>query len=218
MIEAVLLSRPALWCARRIVVTVRGPDGTPVVTHVDKPFARVGSHPDCEVVLRGDDVPGQCLYLHATEQGIYCLGLKSGNLAAAPPNGWLRPKVHARLGPYRINASFDDEGPPPRHVDLDPRARESAAGGTLRLRIESQGDQRPLVEKSWRRQLTLVGRLSPSTLRLVHPKVSKTHCVLFYDQDMLWAVDLLSSRGTRVDGRRIEAAQVLPGQVLEVGG
>ncbi|HEV3339875.1 MAG TPA: FHA domain-containing protein, partial [Pirellulales bacterium] len=68
-----------------------------------------------------------------------------------------------------------------------------------------------------RRQLTLLGRESPSTRRLNHPSISRVHCAVFWDGQELWLVDFFSSNGTRLAGTRFDSGRLLAGQEFKLG-
>ncbi len=201
-----------LWSQRGLIVTVEDAEGVPRTVRIASPFARVGSDPRAELVLAGAEILPCHLYLHATDEGIYCLGL--GNQA---PTGWLTPKLRIEIGNYRIKAGFDDDGPPPRKLDHDPRAKDSVGGSTPRLRLRLTGDKRHAFETSLRRRLTIVGRQAPSTLCIHHPTISRTHAAIFWDGRSLWIVDLLSANGIRRDGEPLKVGSLAVSQRLAVG-
>lgn len=200
------------WCSRGMIVTVRGPGDVEISVHVPRPFARIGSDRYAEVCLPQGDLLPCNLYLHATATGIYCLGLSE-----SAPNGWLTPHTRAEIGPYRIKAVFDDEGPAPLAEQDDLRKKRLPPGPTPLLKIRDRGGKRAAVELAIERPLTLVGRRTPSSLRMTHRTVSRVHCVLYWAGDSLWAIDLLSANGTLLGQAPIEAAAWSAGQKLTLG-
>ena len=80
-------------------------------------------------------------------------------------------------------------------------------GGTglgRRLRVEGE----PIV----------IGRDSQSTLVLASPDVSRRHCQVELSGGEVYAIDLRSTNGTYIDGKRIEGPTPLPdGSILEIG-
>lgn len=201
-----------LWCSRGMIVTVRGPGDAEVSVRVPQPFARIGSDRYAEVCLPQGDLLPCNLYLHATANGIFCLGLSE-----SAPNGWLTPHTRAEIGPYRIKAVFDDEGPAPSAELDDLRKKRLSPGAAPQLKIRDRSGNREVVELAIDRPLTLVGRRTPSSLRMTHRTVSRVHCVLYWSGDSLWAIDLLSANGTLLDKRPIEAAPWSAGQKLILG-
>ncbi len=65
------------------------------------------------------------------------------------------------------------------------------------------------------KDLTLIGRKEGCDLRLDHKSVSKYHCALA-KTDGLVVRDLGSTNGTKVNGRRVRRAMLLPNDVLVI--
>ena len=201
-----------LWCSRGMIVTVRGPGDAEVSVRVPRPFARIGSDRYAEVCLPQGKLLPCNLYLHATDSGIYCLGLSE-----SAPHGWLTPHTRAEIGPYRIKAVFDDEGPVPEVGAADPRKKSLPATPAPLLKVCERSGRRQAVELAIDRTLTVVGRRAPCMFRMVHGTVSRVHCVLYWSGDALWAIDLLSANGTLLDRDAIDAAVWNAGQTLSLG-
>lgn len=188
---------PSLWCARRIIVSLRAADGEPETIELARPFARVGSHPDCEIVLPSQEVPPLAVYLHATPVGGYGLKLASDDIEIHAAGRGRRRGLAARIGRHTLDVRFTRGQPPD---DGEPIARPAEAAGSPlwpRLEIEVPGENRPVVRRL-SRALTVVGRQPPSGLLLRHPTVARTHSVLHWDGARLWVVNLLSPNGTRL--------------------
>lgn len=202
----------SLWCSRTIIVSVRGPGDEHALIRVPRPFARIGSDRRADVCLALGDLLPCHLYLHATDTGIYCLGL-----AETAPSGWLTPAKRVEIGPYRIKANFDDGGPAP--IAGESRLHKKGLPGGLapQLRITGQTGARASAELLLDRQLAVVGRRSPSHWRIADTTVSRVHCALYWSGDALWAIDLLSGNGTRVGEEPIDARLWNPGQNLVLG-
>jgi pSer/pThr/pTyr-binding forkhead associated (FHA) protein len=60
------------------------------------------------------------------------------------------------------------------------------------------------------RDLSIVGRREDADVRVDHKSVSKQHCVLVKGDGLLHVRDLGSTNGTRVNGRRVRRAALLP--------
>lgn len=205
-------SSEQLWSDRKLAVTVEEIDGARRTIRVAKPYARLGSHDRAEVVVTGADISPCHLYLHATDEGIYCLGL-----AGSATTGWLDTERSIKVGRYRITAAFDEDGPPLRAPDHNPAAKDSIASPLPRLRVRLTGDKKHAFELNLRRQLTVMGRQTPSTLCVHHSTVSRTHAVLFWDGQSLWVVDLLGANGIRRDGESLTAGLLAPSQRIALG-
>ena len=66
------------------------------------------------------------------------------------------------------------------------------------------------------KEITLVGRSEDCDLRLDDKTISKLHCVLVQADGQLLVRDLGSTNGTRVNGRRVRRAAVLPNDRLMI--
>jgi len=118
------------------------------------------------------------------------------------------------VGPVDINWERDD--------DLDTgvfRVRSEAVPGEIppeptrvpRLSIEVGGVVHPIAHDE-----TVVGRGTDSTIRIDDPAVSRRHAVIRF-QPSPHIVDLGSTNGTFVDGRRITDAELFDGITVTFG-
>src|SRR5262245_20681057 len=64
--------------------------------------------------------------------------------------------------------------------------------------------------------LTVVGRHPHCDVRLDSVRVSRRHCCLAIDRDGVVVRDLGSTNGTRINGRRVEAGLLRPGDELSI--
>ncbi len=62
-----------------------------------------------------------------------------------------------------------------------------------------------------------IGRALDNDVRLSAAQASRYHCRLEEDEHGVWVVDLESSNGTQVNGRRVERVLLGPGDVLGIG-
>jgi len=269
--ELVTTDRPAAWSSRHLVVTLRGPKGKQVFT-VEKPFARVGAHPQSEVVL--PDGPAKRLFLHASDTGIFCLSLENTTAGRPAFTGWMSPRRAIAVGAYLLTARFADdssgavrgrrgggeERETPAAIESGPGEGDSGQehselGGTgqadsghgdsglgdsgpldsdqqempgtepvriatpagAQLELTNVKGRRQTVQLRLRRPLTIVGREPPSKLCLADTSISRAHCILYWDDARLWAIDLFSANGMRIDGRPVEFGVVPPGSGLILG-
>jgi pSer/pThr/pTyr-binding forkhead associated (FHA) protein len=203
----------ATWSSRPIVVTVQGPQGKQVYT-IDKPFVRIGAHPRSEVVL--PDGPAKRFFLHATGAGIYCLSLERNVLGRPPFNGWVAPRRAISIGAYQVSARFADDAPQPDRGTPD-QGPDSPATVRPRLELTTVSGRRQTVQLHLRRPLTIVGREPPSKLCLADSSISRVHCILYWDDARLWAIDLFSANGTQIDGRAADFGIMPPGSTLVLG-
>ncbi len=210
---------PEYWCRQKLLVVVEGPQEVngprrASQTRVEKPFARIGSHESSEVVLSDPSVSGRSLYLHVLPQGVYCVDLACDGPTEKPQHGWLEPDQSLVIGPYLISARAIDDMPTDAQ-GKDPLQRGSASPPYPIMKISARKHE--LGYRRLVRRLTIVGRQRPSTIRLTSRSVSAVHCVLYWDASTLWAIDLLSGNGTRLEEDSIEAATLPLGSSLKFG-
>jgi hypothetical protein len=201
------------WCDEQLVVTVEGPPGTREI-HVPKPYARIGWHPDSEIVLQGAHVAKRALYLHATPEGVFALNLDREEAPLDHHGRWVGSQEVLALGDFRLRvrlASGDRETVP----DSDPVRWGSASPPLPVVRIFCG----PLLKdkRRFRARLNVLGRRPQCALQLRGQRVSSFHAALFWDQRRLWCIDLLSGNGTFLNGNSIECAEVALGDRLEIG-
>ena len=204
------------WHDTGLVITVEGPDGRRTV-EVDKPFARLGSHKSSEVLIPDKRISRRRFYFHATEDGVFCVNLSPSKSSVGQSRGWLNPGDAIKMGPYCISARLaGPAGVRPRfEARPDLEARGTAADPRPLLAMSIDGKE--VDEREVRRQLTVLGRRVPSTLRITSYSVSSAHCVLYWNSGVLWIIDLFSVNGTRLQGRRVDVAEFPPGDIFKVG-
>jgi hypothetical protein len=93
-------------------------------------------------------------------------------------------------------------------------AQQAAHLPRIRWRIDGRPKHALLVDG----QPVLFGRAQPSRLCIDDRGVSSVHGVIYPHGEQLWLVDLCSTNGTRVYGRRVQCARLEPGQSFTVGG
>jgi pSer/pThr/pTyr-binding forkhead associated (FHA) protein len=74
-----------------------------------------------------------------------------------------------------------------------------------------------MTRRELTRRLTLVGRQRPSALRIADRDISALHAILYWQSGTIWAIDLLSRTGTRLQDTLIDAAEFSPGSSLMLG-
>ncbi len=202
----------SLWSSRGIIVSVRGPGDSQVSIRLSQPFARIGSDRRAEVSLPEGDLLSCHIYLHATDNGIFCLGL-----ADSAPSGWLTANTRVEIGPYRIKAAFSGDACLPAGDAGKLHKKMPLVGPAPVVQILDPSGQRRAAELPLDRPLTVIGRRAPSHIRLSHRTVSRVHCVLYWHQQRLWAIDLLSGNGTRLSEQSIDAALWPADEELSMG-
>ncbi len=80
--------------------------------------------------------------------------------------------------------------------------------------FRSDGERRSF---SVTRDMTVIGRREDCDLRIPLGEISRKHCRLVRDGDMLKIEDLGSSNGTFLNGQRVQEALLSPGDSIQVG-
>ena len=206
--------RHEFWCSRRLLVTVDGPQGKSVVP-LARPMARIGRQAGSDIVLNSPWVARRSLYLHATDEGVFCFYLQPEEKDTQRLGFWLAPGEPLMVGPYRISAALegDDGGPAPAQVPLDEWG--SAPPPYPVFQVYSGGKLRD--KRRFRARLNLIGRRHECALQIKGQQVSSFHGCLFWQYPRLWYIDLVSSNGSSLNGLRVDCTEVRIGDQLEVG-
>ncbi len=201
------------WCATKLAVDVAGPDST-FTTHVDKPFAMVGTRRDCEIVVPNKQLSRRKFYLHAVDDGIFFLDL-APRWSGGPMHGWIEAGDKLQFGEYEITVNLKGHETalcnPEAH--LTDRGSLDCLGPTLDISTGEKKVCRQIIS----RRLTLIGRKSPSTITVSSRTISRVHCALFFDGEDLWVIDLKTRGGTRFNGCKIDAVKYAWGVPLRIG-
>ncbi len=80
--------------------------------------------------------------------------------------------------------------------------------------FKADGERRSF---SLARDITVLGRREDCDLRIPLGEVSRKHCRLIKEGDVLRLEDLGSSNGTLYNGERIQEAYVQPGDTIQIG-
>lgn len=211
------------WCAPayRLLVEAPGLD-EPFEALLQQPFLTVGRDRDAGLLLPDTRVSRRHAYLHLTDDGVYVIYLNRRAGVAddgfSPRGGWLSEPAGVDVGPYHIVLTRE---PHNRHSDALPAKRcdltSTAPDRSNRLKLHIHAPQAPRAVRSLRRHLTLISRGKPAHLQLVHPSVSRPHCLLVEHGERLWVVDLHSRLGTRVNGQTVQVASVDASDRLRLG-
>jgi pSer/pThr/pTyr-binding forkhead associated (FHA) protein len=202
------------WCSRRLLVTVDGPDGQSVFP-LDRPVARIGRDSGSDIVVNNPWVARRSLYLHATDEGVFCFYFQPEEKESPRLGFWLAPGEPVLVGPYRVSACLegDEPGPAPALVPMDERGSVQPPIPMLHVYA---GDKL-CAKRRLRARLNLIGRRHQCALQLNGQQVSSFHGCFHWQYPRLWYVDLVSSNGTLRGGQKIECGEVRIGDRLEVG-
>ena len=180
--------------------------GSENVHEIDQPFALLGSHCNCDVVV--SDLAAKCLLILATNIGIRGLvlsphGKKAGQLFRIDSD---RP---FKLGGYDVTVDVKPTAPGNQNPIESSEASISAVtwkAGKSR-RFLQLPNQKPI----------LFGRKAPSELNVDDEKLSSVHgCLIRFDRQM-FVIDLLSTNGTTVSGTPVRCAAVEQGKSFKAG-
>jgi len=104
-----------------------------------------------------------------------------------------------------LNAEAGPTGPPPLVADGAPRL-------TLALNIRSHEE----TSVACRRVVTLIGSREGCKIALRHELVSPIHLAVVNDGSQVFAVDLASKRGARLNGLKLEHERLSDGDMLTI--
>jgi Protein of unknown function (DUF3662)/Inner membrane component of T3SS, cytoplasmic domain len=125
--------------------------------------------------------------------------------------------------PERGRARTDDEPPPQVEAGAKmiykPSPVETQAASPVELGVERElayvtvdGERHEL-----RKRRTVIGRSKDCDLQLADPNVSRRHAELRQEGTSFWVVDLDSTNGIEVNGRRAKRAKLDPGDTVTLG-
>ena len=188
---------------------------------VPHPFAVIGRDPKDDARLEHEDVSRHHLYVQVIDGRVFWLDLGSRTGTSQDdlilPSAWLDPGASIGVGPFLVRASVGaGGGPSPTVLSRHPTSDRGPASWPVAAIEFRRGPEGP-SRRELRRVLTLVGRAADCRFRIADNAISRYHCALLRTPGGLWAVDLLSREGIRVDGARVRFAKVEDGATLHIG-
>jgi pSer/pThr/pTyr-binding forkhead associated (FHA) protein len=131
--------------------------------------------------------------------------------------GWVLPGQTLRMGAFDVtlNGPGASAATAPAAVEpLDPDPEREGGLSTLGLEIHGPGrhGHDPLD-----RTITLIGGHAACPLRFLDEAIATFHCAIVNTADGAWILDLLSRRGTLLNGRTIRLAPLRDGDRIEIG-
>ncbi|MBN1911920.1 MAG: hypothetical protein JW818_19520 [Pirellulales bacterium] len=202
------------WCENGLVVVVDTPQGQRVC-QVDKPLARLGDGPDCEVALPAEEETEQGLYLHATETGVYAVGLGQSVRERGPLGRWLIPEETVTLGEYRISAQLTTEPRNGKPTPPDLGARSTIPAPRPCLVVSVDGEELAACRLS--RRLTILGSHGASNVRIRSRSIAPVQLAFYWNAGVLWCIDLTGAGEARWRGRPFDAVRLVVGDSVVVG-
>ncbi len=104
-------------------------------------------------------------------------------------------------------------GPDAEPEPAEPEPPAAAEVAEIPAALTAVGGERYELEK----QVVLIGRSQDSDIRLADPNVSRRHAEVRRDDDAFWLVDLGSTNGTEVNGRRLRQVKLEDGDRITLG-
>jgi Protein of unknown function (DUF3662)/FHA domain len=99
----------------------------------------------------------------------------------------------------------------------EPVATEAVSAAELGMEVEPARLRVGAEEHTLDRRRTIVGRSRDSDIRLSDPNVSRKHAELRNENGAYWVIDLDSTNGLEVNGRRVQRAKLGNGDVIVMG-
>jgi pSer/pThr/pTyr-binding forkhead associated (FHA) protein len=168
-----------------------------------------------------DPTVSQChAYLQVVDGRVYCidLGSRTGVVwdDGSRRRGWVQSHHVLRIGAFDLQLSnpTGDSTPSPgvqyRAAPGDDAARP------VEIEVHSPANG-PGVRHPLHQPITLIGRHPNCDVRLLDESVAYFQCALVTTADGLWCVDILTRRGTALNGRMTRLARLHDGDLIELG-
>ncbi len=150
----------------------------------------------------------------------------------SPPKVLMETDEDLEVGEFGIATRMAQGGPEPA-PDEGP-APEVAPGATMvykpkqpdtqAVSAEELGLEREVATLSWdgrrheiEKRRVVIGRSKDCDIQVADPNVSRRHAEVRQEGAAHWVVDLGSTNGTEVNGRRLKRAKLRPGDTITVG-
>jgi pSer/pThr/pTyr-binding forkhead associated (FHA) protein len=127
-----------------------------------------------------------------------------GDFDAANESGFVLPQP-------MMSCKMNDATPAPLPGDS---SLKGISMEVVLVMFKSDGNRRSF---SLGKDLTVIGRREDCDLRIPLGEISRKHCRLIKDGDILKVEDLGSSNGTYHNGQRVQEAMIQPGDTVQVG-
>jgi pSer/pThr/pTyr-binding forkhead associated (FHA) protein len=203
-------------------IDVKMPGERAIASHeLHQPYAVLGRHARADLRLESKQIGRRHAYLQVIGGRVFCLDLHSRNGThwkdGPQTSGWLRTRDLMRIGPFWwwVVDAGPAEGPLP---DWSP-----AASGSLNWHhlpsasLEFVNGQTKTECWPVDRVITLIGCAQGCKIRLHGREVAPVHCSLVSTPGGVWALDLVTSTGVRVNGWPTRLARLKEGDLLQIG-
>lgn len=184
------------------------------------PFALVGQHPAALIRPR-KAVLRRLFYLQVLAGRLFCVPLTKPEVSPVgncTKPGWLPLPARLEFDQTVLQCEFTplaNLSSPVVEDPLEERFTEFDPLPKLTADILING----VRQSRWRmnRMLALAGRSPGIRVQLTHNSVSRLHCSFVRLPGSVWVVDLLSSKGTLVNGRSVPFARLQAGDTVTIG-
>ena len=150
----------------------------------------------------------------------------------SPPKVLMETDEDLEVGEFGIATRMAQGGPEPAPDEAP--APEVAPGATMvykpkqpdtqAVSAEELGLEREVATLSWdgrrheiEKRRVVIGRSKDCDIQVADPNVSRRHAEVRQEGAAHWVVDLDSTNGTEVNGRRLKRAKLRPGDTITVG-
>jgi pSer/pThr/pTyr-binding forkhead associated (FHA) protein len=206
-------------CRAALAITVERQGSRGAQPHVLRsPFVLLGRDERNHVCLADGEVSRRHAYWQVLDGAVYCvdLGSRTGVRWHGEPRqaDWVSAEDALQIGPFFVSLAegalpVPHDGPEPWRP-LAPDSPGSPPAPAWSLELPSG------VRWQVNRALTLVGKSPRCKLRPNSPGASQFHCSLVRAVEGVWVVDLLSRKGTYVNGERVRWALLEEGDELRI--
>jgi Protein of unknown function (DUF3662)/FHA domain len=150
----------------------------------------------------------------------------------SPPKVLMETDEDLEVGEFGIATRMAQGGPEPAPDEAP--APEVAPGATMvykpkqpdtqAVSAEELGLEREVATLSWdgrrheiEKRRVVIGRSKDCDIQVADPNVSRRHAEVRQEGAAHWVVDLDSTNGTEINGRRLKRAKLRPGDTITVG-
>jgi len=150
----------------------------------------------------------------------------------SPPKVLMETDEDLEVGEFGIATRMAQGGPHP--VPDEAPAPDVAPGATMvykpkqpdteAVSAEELGLEREIATLSWdgkqhqiEKRRVVIGRSKDADIQVEDPNVSRRHAEVRQEGAAHWVVDLDSTNGTEINGRRLKRAKLRPGDTITVG-
>lgn len=205
-------------------VHVEGPRIEDAGRGLSRPYAIIGRSEDSAIVLPDRTVSLRHAFVQQFGGRLFICDLFSANgtriAGQKMQSGWWPAGRTLAVGPYDLKHGIDANGEiPPSPMDFKPRSDcDTFYGDMPEVSLELL-DQKNSKGHLWpiNRVLTLLGRDSRCRISCGDESVSLVHCAFVLTPAGLWAIDLLSRNGVRVNGQKVDCGLLSDQFELGVG-